>query len=185
MQLAHPGDLGLAGLLVGAHLEGRVLLGQPPERDRHLLLVGLGLGLDRDLDHRLGEHDRLELDRAVGRRQRVAGRDLLDPDRGGDVAGEDLLDLLALVGVHHQDAADPLGAAGADVEHARARLEAPGVHAEVCELADVRVGHDLERQRRERIVVGGVAMRGRGRRCQTTLSGSRPSTGGTSSGLGR
>ena len=48
-------------------LEGRVLLGEAAERDRHLLLVGLRLRLDRDLDDRLGERDRLELDRAVGR----------------------------------------------------------------------------------------------------------------------
>jgi hypothetical protein len=33
VQLAHAGDLGLAGLLVGADLEGRVLLGQAAERD--------------------------------------------------------------------------------------------------------------------------------------------------------
>ena len=53
----------------------------------------------------------LELDRRVRRGQRVAGDDLLDADRRGDVAGVDLLDLLAVVGVHHQDAADALGAA--------------------------------------------------------------------------
>ena len=59
----------------------------------------------------------------VGRGERVAGDDLLDADRGGDVAGVDLGDLLALVGVHHQDAPDPLGAPAADVQHARAGLE--------------------------------------------------------------
>ena len=91
-------------------LEGRVLLGQAAEGDRHLLLVGLRLRLDGDLDDRLGEDDRLELDRRVGRGERVAGDDLLDADGGGDVAGVDLLDLLAVVGVHHQDAADALGA---------------------------------------------------------------------------
>ena len=74
VQLAHAGDLGLAGLLVGRDAEGRVLLGEPAERDRHLLLVGLGLRLDGDLDHRLGEDDLLEHDRRVRRGQRVAGR---------------------------------------------------------------------------------------------------------------
>src|SRR5258708_5930126 len=62
VQLAHAGDLGLSGLLVGAHLEGGVLFGEPRERGRHLLLVRFGLRLDRDLDHRLWEYDRLELD---------------------------------------------------------------------------------------------------------------------------
>ena len=93
----------------------------------------------------------------VGGGERVAGDDLLDAHRGGDVAGVDLLDLLALVGVHHQDAPDALGAPAADVEHARARLEMAGVDAEVGELADVGVGGDLEGERRERLGVVGVA----------------------------
>jgi hypothetical protein len=54
VQLAHAGDLGLAGLLVGADLEGGVLLGELLQRRAHLLLVGLGLGLDGDGDDRLG-----------------------------------------------------------------------------------------------------------------------------------
>ena len=66
MQLAHAGDLGLAGLLVGLDAERRVLLGQAAQRDRHLLLVGLRLGLDGDLDDRLGEVDVLELIGASG-----------------------------------------------------------------------------------------------------------------------
>ena len=113
VKLAHAGDLGLAGLLVGLDLERRVLLGEAAECDRHLLLVGLRLRLDGDLDDRLGEDDLLELDRRIGRGERVAGDDLLDADAGGDVAGVDLLELLAVVGVHHQDAADALGLAGA------------------------------------------------------------------------
>ena len=69
-----------------------------------------------------------------------------------------------------------------DVEHARARLELARVDAEVGELADERVGHDLEGERRERLaVVGGVADGAPPRR----LAGSMPSTGGTSSGDGR
>src|SRR4051794_15048817 len=157
VQLAHAGDLGLARLLVRLDLERRVLLGQAAQGDRHLLLVGLGLRLDGDLDDRLGEVDRLELDRRVGRGQRVAGDDLLDADAGGDVAREDLGDLLALVRVHHQDAPDPLGAAGRHVEDARARLELARVDAEVRELADEWVGRDLERESGERAAVVGRA----------------------------
>ena len=40
--------------------------------------------------------------------QRLAGGDVLQADRGGDVAGAHFLDLLALVGVHLQQAADAL-----------------------------------------------------------------------------
>src|SRR4051794_3170668 len=159
VQLAHAGDLGLAGLLVRLDLERRVLLGETAERDRHLLLVGLRLGLDGDLDDRVGEVDHLELDRGVGRGQRVAGHDLLDADARGDVAGVHARDLLAVVRVHHQDAADALGAARVDVEDARAGLELAGVDAEVGELADERVGGDLEGQGGERrVVVGGPGL---------------------------
>ena len=62
VQLAHARDDGLAGVLVGADLERRVLLGQRLERLRHLLLVDLGLRLDRDVDDRLGELELLERD---------------------------------------------------------------------------------------------------------------------------
>ena len=36
-------------LLVGVHAEGRVFFGEARERQRHLVLVGLRLRLDRDL----------------------------------------------------------------------------------------------------------------------------------------
>src|SRR5262249_7051288 len=42
VQLAHAGDHGLAGLLVGPDVESRVLLGKTRERRGHLLLVDLG-----------------------------------------------------------------------------------------------------------------------------------------------
>jgi hypothetical protein len=118
VQLAHAGDLGLAGLLVGLHLEGRVLLGEALERDAHLLLVDLRLRLDGHLDDRLGEVDVLQAHGLVGRAQRVAGDDLLEADGRGDVAGVDRVDVLAAVGVHLEDAPDALGLARRRVEHA-------------------------------------------------------------------
>ena len=66
MKLAHPGDPGLARLLVRVDAEGRVLLGEALEGDAELVLVGLRLRLDRDLDDRLREGHRLEDDRMVG-----------------------------------------------------------------------------------------------------------------------
>ena len=48
MQLAHPGDQGLPGLRVAVDAEGRIFLGQLVERLAQLVLVGLGLRLDRD-----------------------------------------------------------------------------------------------------------------------------------------
>ena len=55
VQLAHAGDERLAGLLVGADAEGRVLVRQAAEGLGQLLLVLLGLGLDREPDDRLGK----------------------------------------------------------------------------------------------------------------------------------
>ena len=55
VELAHPRDDRLAGLLVGANAEGGVLLGELLEGDAHLVLLGLGLGLDGDRDDRLRE----------------------------------------------------------------------------------------------------------------------------------
>ena len=155
VQLAHAGDDRLAGLLVGAHAEGRILLGQPAEGGLELVLIGLRLRLDRHVDHGIGEVDRLEQHRRVRVAQRVAGGRLLEADGGGDGAGGDLLDVLAVVGVHLQQPADPLLAAGRGVEDVGARVELAGVDAEVGQLADERVGHDLEGERRE----GGVQAR--------------------------
>src|SRR5699024_8533173 len=46
MQLAHTGNDGLAGFLVGLCTEGRILLGQFCQGLAHLLLTSLGLGFD-------------------------------------------------------------------------------------------------------------------------------------------
>jgi hypothetical protein len=159
VQLAHAGDDGLAGLFVGAHAEGRIFLRQAAQGDAHLLLVGLGLRLDRHRDDRLREDHALQRDDVVLRAQRVAGGDVLQAHRGGDVAGAHFLDLFAVVGVHLQDAADALlldltglYTCVADVERAR-------VDAEEGQRTHERVGHDLERQRRERLAVAGLARR--------------------------
>ena len=108
VQLAHAGDDGLAGLLVGADAERRVLVGQGVERLAELVLVGLRLRLDRHVDDRLGELHALEDDRVVAVAERVTGGDVLEAEAGDDVAGHGDVEVLALVGVHQQDAAEAL-----------------------------------------------------------------------------
>ena len=154
VQLAHAGDDDLARLLVGLDAERRIFLHQLLEADAELFLVALGLGLDGQRDDRLGEVHRLEHDRLVFIAQRVARDHALQAHSRRDVPGVDLLDFLTLVGVHLQEAADALGAALGRVEHARPGREHARVDAEERELTDERVGHDLERQRAERRVVG-------------------------------
>jgi hypothetical protein len=63
VQLAHPLEDGLARLLVRRDAEARVFLGELDQGSRHLLLVGLGLGLDGDLDDGVRELHALEDDR--------------------------------------------------------------------------------------------------------------------------
>ena len=139
------------GLRVGLDPEGRVLLGQALQGERELVLVGLRLRLDLDLDDRLGEGHRLEDDRVVRVGQGVAGEGVLEADRGGDVAGVDDVDLLAVVGVHLEDAADPLALVLDRVVDVRAGLERARVDPEEGELADERVGGDLEGEGAERL----------------------------------
>ena len=153
VELAHPGDERLRRLRVGVDAEGRVLLGQALQRERELVLVGLGLRLDLDLDDRLGEGHRLEDDLVIGVGQRVAGEGVLEADGRRDVARVDLVDLLAVVRVHLEDAADPLLLALGRVHDVRAGLERARVDPEERELADERVGRDLEGQRAERLAV--------------------------------
>ena len=93
----------------------------------------------------------------VGVAQRVAGGGVLEAHHGDDVAGADAGDLLTLVGVHLVDLADPLLAVLGAVEHLGAGLERAGVDPDVGQLAQVRVAHDLERQRGERLVVARAA----------------------------
>src|SRR5690606_475987 len=157
VQLAHAGNDGLAGLLVGADAERRILLRQTAQGDTHLLLVGLGLRLDGHRDDRLREHHPLQGDDIVDVAQRVAGGDVLQADRGGDVAAQHFLDLVALVGVHLQQAADALLLALDRVVDLVAGVERAGVDPEEGQRADERVGHDLERQSRERFLVADLA----------------------------
>ncbi len=72
VQFAHAADDGLAGLLVGVHLEGGVLLGEGLQGPGQLVLVVFRLGLDGHVDDRLGEVERLQHDGCVGVAERVA-----------------------------------------------------------------------------------------------------------------
>ena len=158
VQLAHAGDDRLTGLLVVADAEGRVLLGEALDRGTELLLVGLALRLDRHRDDRLRERHRLQDHRVRRVAERVAGGGLLETLYGDDVPGRGRGALLTLVGVHLVDLADPLLAVLGGVQHRGAGLQGAGVDADVGELAQVLVGHDLEGERGERLARVGVPL---------------------------
>ncbi len=139
------------------HPERRIFLGQLAQRDAHLFLVSLGLGLDGNGNHRIRKLHALERDHRVQIAQRVAGRHVLQAHGRGDVTGAHFLDLLAGVGVHLQDAPDPLFLALDRVVSGVAGLQHARVDPEERQGADIGVGRDLERQRSERLFVGALA----------------------------
>src|SRR6195952_324420 len=157
VELAHAGNDGLARFLVGAQAERRIFRGQAAEGDAHLFLVGLGLGLDGLRDHGLREHHALERDDRIGIAQRLAGGHFAQAHAGGDVARQNFLDFFTLVGVHLQDPADAFLLVADRVVDRVAGLQHARVHAHERQLADVRVGHQLERQGGELLVVVGAA----------------------------
>jgi hypothetical protein len=153
MELAHALDNGLTRLRIGRDTEGRILLDETAQRLAHLLLVGLRLRLDGELDDRIGEVHLFQDHRIVRIAQRVAGGDALEAGQGDDVAGTRFLHVLTIVGVHQQHAADALLAVLGAVQHAGRRFEHARIDAGEGERAHERVGHDLEGERGKRRVV--------------------------------
>ena len=114
------------------------------------MMVGLGLGLDGDVDNRVGELDGLEDDGVGLIAQGLTGGGVLQADSSADIASTDEVDVMLLVGVHLQKAADALLLAVDGVDDVRASIQTAGVAAQVGELADKGIGHDLEGQSGER-----------------------------------
>ena len=158
MEFAHTRDNGLAGLLIGIGLESGVFLCKLDESHRHLLLAGLGLRLDGELDNGIGEGHLLENDGMSFVAERVAGSRVLETDYGADIARVNLGDLGTRVGVHLNETADALPLALGGVIYIGAALEHARVSSEVCKPADKRVGSNLECKAGEGFVVRSLAV---------------------------
>ena len=102
-----------------------ILVGELRQRQTQLLLVGLRLRLDRDLDDRLGELHLLQDHRLERIAQRITGADVLEAGQGDDVAGGGFLDVFAVVRVHQQHAADTFLLAADRIQHRRTGLTVP------------------------------------------------------------
>ena len=85
--------------------------------------------------------------------ERVARGRVLKADRGGDIARVARLDILSVVCVHLKDTSDALVVVLRRVIDCGAGLDNAGIHAEEAELTNERVSRNLERQRRERLIV--------------------------------
>ena len=90
--------------------------------------------------------------------ERVARRGVLETDRRGNVAGVNGLDILTMVGVHLQDTAHALTNILGGVENGGAGVECTGIDAEEAQAADIGVGHDLECQGGERLVIARLTL---------------------------
>lgn len=177
VELAHTADDGLAGLLVELDREGRVLFGELLDRGAELLLVGLGLRLDRDVDDRVREAHGLEHDGRCRITQGVTGGGVLEADHRVDVTRGGVLDRVLLVGMHLEQLADALLLALGGVEHLGAGVDPAGVHTHEGELAEEGVGRDLERESEN-----GSSADGLRERISSSSPTAWPSTDGTSSG---
>ena len=155
VQLAHTGDDGLSGLLIGVGTEGRVLLCQLGKAQTHLLLTHLGLRLDGNTDNRLREFHRLQNDRMLCIAQGITGGGVLQAYAAGNITGIAGLDVFAVVCVHLQNSADALIISLYRVVNAGACIHGTGVHTEEAQLTYIGVGHDLEGERRKGCVVAG------------------------------
>mmetsp|Transcript_28730 Transcript_28730/g.77352 ORF Transcript_28730/g.77352 Transcript_28730/m.77352 type:complete len:596 (-) Transcript_28730:17-1804(-) len=158
VELAHALDNGLARLLIARETERRVLGSKADECFPHLLLVTLGLGLNGDLDDRLGEVHLLENHSVILEAEGLASGGVLKTAEGHDVASAGLLDLGTVVGVHLKHAAHALVLLLDRVKHGGASGENARVDAGEGEGANERVGGDLERKGGERLVVVRLAL---------------------------
>ena len=158
MQLAHAGDDGLTGLLIGEGLEGGVFFRQLDQRHGHLILTGLGLGLDGHLNDRIGEDHALQHHLILFIAQGIGGGGVLQAHDAADVAGVNRFDFLTMVGVHHDQTAHALTLLLGRVEHVAAAGHRAAVNAGEGQLAHEGVGHDLEGQSGEGLVIGGMTV---------------------------
>ena len=143
VELTHAGDEGLARLRVGSDAESRIFLSKALQADGETLLVTLGVRLDGHRDNGLCEGGLLE-DQVVFGGQGVARDDFLRSDDRADVTRVGDFDFFAVHRTQEHDTRNALVLAGARIVEGFALLELPAVHAVEDELADMRVGPELE-----------------------------------------
>ena len=154
MKLAHPGNDRLTGFLVGRDAERRVFLREALQADGKLFLVRFRRRFDGHGNDRFRERRRLEHEVVFADAERVAGDDFFRPDQRADVSGIRRVDFFAVHRLHDHEAGNAFRLARARIIERVALLQRAAVEAEEHELADVRVGPQLEAQTdRLRVVV--------------------------------
>ena len=144
VRLAHAAEQRLVGLRVALDAHDRILGLQAVQRVRELVLVGLGLGVDRDGEHRVGEREVGGVDLDTLGREHVAGREVVELGHCGDVARRDLRDGVLLLAAHREQLVHALVGVRAHVHEHVVVLHRPLQHLEEVHVADVRVDDRLE-----------------------------------------
>src|ERR1700687_135482 len=117
MHLAGAGQDNLVGLRVAMGLQRLVLLDQPLQGLRGLLLVALGLGANRKGNDRRGPRGRGEDDRGFLIAQRIAGGGVLKLGDSYDLARQRGRDRRLLLALQPQQLAEALARAMSGVQH--------------------------------------------------------------------
>jgi hypothetical protein len=147
VDLGQAADELLAGLLVAAKRQRRILLGQAAERGAHLLLVPLGLRRDREAHHRLRELERRHLDPLVGGDEQIAGHHVLQLGDGADVPGDEGGLGRVLLALEDEQLTDALLSPGARIDEVGVGLDLARQDAEHVDPPGERVGDRLEDER--------------------------------------
>ena len=133
----------------------RVLFLQAVQRVGELVLVGLGLGVDRDREERFGQRERVDVGLGALGREHVAGREVVELRDRRDVARRDLLDRVLFLAAHREELVHAFVAVRADVDEHVVVLDRAAAYLEEVHVADVRVDDRLEHLHGRRAVAGG------------------------------
>ena len=164
MPLADAGNDRLVRLGVVVRLKGRIFLVELVQPGLQLLLVRAGGGMHRHLDDRLREFDLRQTHRVLACRERIVGVRALELRHAADVARAQAIDLDALFPLSDGKMVQLLRSVARCVEGFLTVDDAAGKNPEKTHVADVRLGHRLEHECRERLGVvsvnldGGVAL---------------------------
>src|ERR1700739_444855 len=160
VQFAHAGNQSLSGVRVGVYAEGGIFLRKLLKGVAELILIRLGLRLDGYRNDRSREFDGFQNDWLLFVAKCVSRSHALQTYAGGNIARIDCVDFLTLVCMHAQEPADAFAGAFRRVVDIAAGLQDSRIHTDVSHMPDKRVGHNLERQRRKRLVVAGPPAKG-------------------------
>ena len=149
VELPGAGQQHLVGLRVARQAQHRVLLHDPVQGLRDLVLVPARLRLDGEGRGRLGELDGRVDDGVRLVAERVVGLGLLQLRHRAEVAGLDLGHRRLVLALEEEERAHPLREIAVGVVDGAVRLQDTRVDAEEADPSRVRIGQRLEDERGE------------------------------------